>query len=189
MKDCFCLFTQTQISMCILSPSPHSSHLCLFILLRELVMCVCCSVCSEGAAGASAVVSSDSSTAYGRALWRMGAVTRQSAYPPTEEASHTNTMRKRRKQLNISAPLIYSPTATSPQERGGWGALQKRPPTGKRWPRCLLKCISVNHIKDRIFAEDKPSERKTVARLQVYTCRHWSSYMHSSPFCVSHRGA
>lgn len=40
MKDCFCLPflpTQTQISMCILSPSPVppcvSSHLCLFILL------------------------------------------------------------------------------------------------------------------------------------------------------------
>lgn len=86
-------------------------HVCVYI-------CVCACTCSlrEGAAGASAVISSDSSTAYGRARWRMGAVTRQSAYPPTGESSHPNTMRKRRKQLNISIQLIYFPTATSFQE-------------------------------------------------------------------------
>ncbi|KAK1877365.1 Retroelement silencing factor 1 [Dissostichus eleginoides] len=56
----------------------------------------------------------------------MGAVTRQSAYPPTGEASGTNTMKKRRKQLNISTPLIYSPTATSPKEGGMREALKER---------------------------------------------------------------
>ncbi|KAK5884716.1 hypothetical protein CesoFtcFv8_018509 [Champsocephalus esox] len=55
----------------------------------------------------------------------MGAVTRQSAYPPTGEASGTNTMKKRRKQLNISTPLIYSPTATSPKEGGTREALKE----------------------------------------------------------------
>ncbi|KAI4821714.1 hypothetical protein KUCAC02_007306 [Chaenocephalus aceratus] len=56
----------------------------------------------------------------------MGAVTRQSAYPPTGEASGTNTMKKRRKQLNISTPLIYSPTATSPKEGDTREALKER---------------------------------------------------------------
>lgn len=168
------------------SPSPlspcASSHLCLFIVLRELCVCVCCSVCREGAAGASAVVSSDSSTAYGMALWRMGAVTRQSAYPPTGEASHTNTMRKRRKQLNISTPLIYFPTATSLQEGRSGGALMKRTPTGSQWPRRQSKCISVNRIEDRQRAQDKPLEiyQFTQEGTHPHICTH-------QPLCVTQR--
>lgn len=41
------LATQTQMSMCILPFTPCiSSHLCLFILLSELVMCVCVVQCA-----------------------------------------------------------------------------------------------------------------------------------------------
>lgn len=74
----------------------------------------------------------------------MGAVTRQSAYPPTGEASRTSAMRKRREQLNISTPLIYFPTTTaaaaSPQGGRRGAASQKRSPTGQDVE--MSKCIS-----------------------------------------------
>lgn len=76
--------TQSQISMYILSVPTSAS-----ILLWERVhVCLLFSV-QGGSSWSICSRSSDSSTAYGRALWRMGAVTRQSAYPPTGEASLT----------------------------------------------------------------------------------------------------
>lgn len=157
-------------------------------------VCACpsCSVCRERAAGASAVVSSDSSTAYGRALWRMGAVTRQSAYPPMGEANRANTMRKRRKQLNISTPLIYSPTLGEVY----WRSLEERAFKTLAMAKVTKYYYTVNHIKDSYSAgvkviKSRKRKRKdnTLNHLPGNTCKCWGSHMNSLPLYESHKGA
>lgn len=167
-----------QFSLCILSPTPLLpcvSHRCLFILNQVLLMCV--SVCMERAAGASAVVSSDSSTAYGRALWRMGAVTRQSAYLPMGEANRANTMRKRRKQLNISTPLIYSPTLGEVY----WRSLEERAFT-LAMAKVTKQYYTVNRIKNSYSAGVKVSkakkEKEQTTNWTIFQVTHASAELH-----------
>lgn len=67
-----------------------------------------------------------------------------------------NTMRKRRKQLNISTRLIHSPTTAAPQEGRSGEALKNGAPASEQ-------CITVNCLKkNHPCAEDKPIKRRTL---------------------------
>lgn len=84
----------------------------------------------------------------------MGAVTRQSAYPPTGEVSCANTARTSGgQQLNISAPLIYFPSCLVAEGDGTAAEVHGETPSKvSSWPW--------HHLKGRhgVPLRDEPME-------------------------------